>query len=344
MVTSKSSRRLAWLAPITLGDRARSSAPRRRDERVDPGVLGDDVPGPRAQHRVGRARATVGECRCPQRADHLASAAATLGRPLRVGAWRRAMRAAPECDHHAPRGRRGAATGSTVQRGAVDAAAAWPAHPRRAGQLVHDPAGHAGRAPARRAGRAAPARARRPSNPRASATATLDSAAEDDNPAPDGQVGGDRPREPLRRAQLADDAGDVAGPRRLEGARIHVRAGRRRPRSAPTRPSGAPPRRRPAPPRPWCRGRWPSGGRVRRCGRCGRRSGSPGRGRRPRRSCRRAWPSTVSRAPRALTGLLDRPVKAPPGWPDDHRDRSQRQRHRDRLRDPRRPAASRCCW
>ena len=80
------------------------------------------------------------------------------------------------------------------QRGQVDRAgvwqsmrSAWPGHARGAGELVHDPARHAGggllgalaeQRPARRAG---------PSNPSASATATS-SAADDDRPAPTGSV------------------------------------------------------------------------------------------------------------------------------------------------------------
>ena len=155
-----------------------------------------------------------------------------------------------------------------------------------------------------------------PSNPSARATATS-SAALDDSPAPIGQRGADRAGEARRRPQLGHHAGDVAGPRRarpLAGRRRRAR--RRRPRLV-RRYRGAPTRSARRSPRRWCRGRWPSAGRGRRCSRCDRRSGSPVRARRLDGGSP-GWPHDRSRArSRAAaspgpTGLKKTPLPSSP--------------------------------
>ncbi len=169
-----------------------------------------------------------------------------------------------------------------------------------------------------------------PSNPSASATATS-RAADDESPAPDGEIAGDGPVEAAGRVDLRDHAGHVASPRRADRRRVVTG----RARSAdPSWPRECRRIRSPTAP---ARDRGPHRDRhgqapARPCSRCGRRSGSPGRGRRhargqgppcPERNRRAGCSSACRAAFRGCTGAK------PTGQASVHGgDHPSRERHR----------------
>ena len=203
----------------------------RRDELVDPRVLGDHVAGPPADDRVGRCAS-----RSPSDGVARADRSSACGRPGRPRPARRRRSSAscsplPGVDDHdleVVGERHRAAPSSVVQ----SIRRAWPSTPAALTQLVHDPARHAGRpllGPLARAGPASSggaleARAPAPPPPRGRPTTT--------GPRRSGAWCPPSPVEPGRRPQLGHHAGDVARPRRARRRPDRRRRAARRPARA----------------------------------------------------------------------------------------------------------------
>ena len=211
-------------SPISRRGRRRRRRRRPRGRARSRSRRGGPAGGGAASCEPGHVR----ERRLAQRHAERALGGLALRAPLRVGAPRQRP-PAHRSARPPPRRRRATATGSTVERRAVDEQGV-AGDARRRGQLVHHAARYAARHLLRLAGTPAPARG---ASRRSRAPGPPPPPAPRSTTGPRRSAASSAPcrRSPARGRSTAHDARDVARPRRLDRRGIGDGRGRRRPSS-----------------------------------------------------------------------------------------------------------------